>query len=260
MVSADSSSVSRRPAKKSAKGPLSTSANSVYDRIRADILSLSLVPASDLDEKTLAEQYGVSRTPIREALIRLSGDGLIEFSPTRGARVTPLILPNFPRYLESLDLLQRGLVRIGAVRISRNDERKLNTALSRFGKEARRIDIARYRSVEQASAAEAATLHAIGKCAHNAYLFDAFEKLLVQGQRMLRLPLAYNPSGDVPVEDYAEVRIAALRAVADAFAIEDGEAAEAAMREFHGALKRRLIAYASENLAADVAIEPTESE
>lgn len=258
MARTDRTSVRSRhadDAEKAAAKPRS-SATGVYDRIRADILSLSLVPASDLDEKTLAEQYGVSRTPIREALIRLSGDGLIEFSPTRGARVTPLILPNFPRYLETLDLAQRALARIGAVRMSRNDERKLKAALTRFGKEARRIDIANYRSVERAADAEGEVLHAVGHCAHNAYLFDAFTKLLVQGQRMLRLPLAYNPQDDVPVEAYAEARIEALRRLVAAFASGDGDAAEVAMRDFHTAMTRRVIAYASENLASTVAIEP----
>jgi len=233
-----------------------TSATSVYGRIRADILSLSLVPASDLDEKTLAQQYSVSRTPIREALIQLSGDGLIEFSPSRGARVAPLVLPNFPRYLEALDLVQRALVRIGALRMLRNDEAKLKTALTRFGKFAPRLDIADYRSVERIADAEFAALQAIGECAHNAYLFDAFGKLLVQGQRMLRLPFGYNPSGGILVGDYARIRIEALSEVGTAFAAQDGKTAEIEMRRFHAALIEQLTAYTTENLASEVTIEP----
>jgi DNA-binding GntR family transcriptional regulator len=50
----------------------------VYDRIRADILSGRLPAGKALVELTIAESYGVSRTPIREALLRLENDGLVE--------------------------------------------------------------------------------------------------------------------------------------------------------------------------------------
>ena len=45
----------------------------VYDMLRAEILSLTLPPGSPVDEVQLAERFGMSRTPIREALVRLAG-------------------------------------------------------------------------------------------------------------------------------------------------------------------------------------------
>ena len=51
---------------------------SVYDRIRHDILSGELPPGSSLVETALADRYGMSRTPIREALLQLRQDGLVE--------------------------------------------------------------------------------------------------------------------------------------------------------------------------------------
>ena len=231
---------------------------SVYDRIRADILSLGLPPGADLDEKSLAAMYGVSRTPIREALIRLSGDGLIEFSPSRGARVTSLILANLPRYLEVLDLSQRGFARVGAKRALPEDLTKLDEALEAFATVSRDFDIANYPSVAQVADAEGEALSATAFCAHNAYLFEIFEKLLVQGQRMLRLPFAYEPEGDGPVAGYVAARLGALRAARDAIHSGDGAAAEAHLRAFHQALTKRLAAYVTENLAADVSLDGSE--
>jgi DNA-binding GntR family transcriptional regulator len=55
--------------------------------IRADIMSGDLVGGDRLGETILAERYGLSRTPVREALRRLQSEGLVEALPHRGARV-----------------------------------------------------------------------------------------------------------------------------------------------------------------------------
>ena len=51
---------------------------SVYSRLREDILSRAVSPAESLTELKLTQRYGVSRTPVREALQRLEQDGLLE--------------------------------------------------------------------------------------------------------------------------------------------------------------------------------------
>src|SRR4051794_27041342 len=60
----------------------------VYTIIREAIVSLRLLPGQALSENELATQYGVSRTPVREALIRLAGDGLVEVVPQLGTFVS----------------------------------------------------------------------------------------------------------------------------------------------------------------------------
>jgi GntR family transcriptional regulator, rspAB operon transcriptional repressor len=59
----------------------------VYERLRDDIVSGLLHPGDQLVEARLAAELGVSKTPVREALIRLQRDGLVEIEPYRGARV-----------------------------------------------------------------------------------------------------------------------------------------------------------------------------
>ncbi|MFN4172160.1 MAG: GntR family transcriptional regulator, partial [Pseudorhodobacter sp.] len=55
----------------------------VYEMLRDEILDLKLPPGSPIDEVQLAERFGMSRTPIREALVRLAGEGLVETLPNR---------------------------------------------------------------------------------------------------------------------------------------------------------------------------------
>jgi len=66
---------------------VSTGGEKVYLALRARILSGELGPNSTLREQALAQELGVSRTPVREALRRLDEAGLVTFVPNRGATV-----------------------------------------------------------------------------------------------------------------------------------------------------------------------------
>lgn len=73
---------------------------SVYDTLRSEILALALQPGQLLDETTLAERFDMSRSPVREALIRLAGEELVVTLSNRSTIVAPIdmsshcILPN----------------------------------------------------------------------------------------------------------------------------------------------------------------------
>ncbi len=60
----------------------------VYNALRDDIISLRRKPMDLLNEKELEAQFGVSRTPIREAILRLSDDGLVDVFPQSGTFVS----------------------------------------------------------------------------------------------------------------------------------------------------------------------------
>jgi DNA-binding GntR family transcriptional regulator len=65
-----------------------TQASSVYDRLRRDLLTGRLAPGRKLQVKFLMERYQAGQTPLREALNRLTADGLVEFQDQRGFTVT----------------------------------------------------------------------------------------------------------------------------------------------------------------------------
>ena len=65
-----------------------TTADAIFRRLHADILSLRLPPGTALQEKRIAEEFGVSRTPVREALLRLSEGGLVDIYPQSGTVVS----------------------------------------------------------------------------------------------------------------------------------------------------------------------------
>ena len=62
----------------------------VAERLRASIYAHELPPGSWVDEQALADQFGISRTPMREALKVLASEGLVILKPRRGCYVTEL--------------------------------------------------------------------------------------------------------------------------------------------------------------------------
>jgi DNA-binding GntR family transcriptional regulator len=87
-----------------------------YERIRELVLSGEIAPGAKLAQVELAEWFGVSRTPVREALRRLSAEGLVDALPNRGFSVADLGLDAVLRRLEVRAILEPGIARLAASR------------------------------------------------------------------------------------------------------------------------------------------------
>ncbi|MGV6873151.1 GntR family transcriptional regulator [Pseudochelatococcus sp. B33] len=64
--------------------------SALYEELRHQILTLQRDPDEDLDEVKLSEQYGISRTPVRDVLRQLAVEGYVYIRENRGARVVPM--------------------------------------------------------------------------------------------------------------------------------------------------------------------------
>lgn len=78
----------------------------VAERLRQRIFAHDLAPGSWIDEQTLAEDYGISRTPMREALKVLASEGLVTLKPRRGCYVTELTETDLDDIFPVLALLE----------------------------------------------------------------------------------------------------------------------------------------------------------
>lgn len=88
----------------------------VYERLRDWIVDGVHPPGSQLVEARIAEELGVSKTPVREALIRLQRDGLVQIEPYRGARVLEPSADDIREVLELRSLLECHIARDLAAR------------------------------------------------------------------------------------------------------------------------------------------------
>lgn len=107
----------------------STTQDNVVDQLRNLILNHYFEPGERLNQNALAEKLGVSRTPIREALLKLENEGLILFSPYKGASVTNFSIDD----LDEIYTIRIGLegiaARLAASRITELQIKKLEELL-----------------------------------------------------------------------------------------------------------------------------------
>jgi len=154
----------------------------VYDGLRREILAMTLPPGSPLDEVRLADRFGTSRTPVREALLRLASEGLVTTLPNRSTIVSSIDFPSLPTYFEALTLMYRVTTRAAAA--SRRDSEIMGTI---------RLRQAEFESAVRARDAYAMIeanreFHvAIAELGGNPYYVAFFGRLLDEGRRILRL-------------------------------------------------------------------------
>ncbi|HEY9396764.1 MAG TPA: GntR family transcriptional regulator [Burkholderiales bacterium] len=133
-------------------------------------------PGSKLDEVVLAEEFGVSRTPVREALIQLAPMGLIELRPRRGAIVAKVGPQRLWEMFEVMAELEAMCARLAARRMTEADLQKLNDAHAACEQARSHSDCDLYYHCNE-------TLHqAIYAASHNSFL----EEQAIALQRRLR--------------------------------------------------------------------------
>ena len=153
----------------------------VYDRLRQSIIDLELLPGSALDEVRLSQQFALSRTPVREALVRLVADGLVTTQPNRGTVVAPIDFEKLPFYFEALTLMYRVTTRAAAIRRTPADLETMRAAQARYED-----------AVERNSTADMIANNrdfhlAIAEAGGNEHFSRWFSRLLDEGRRLLRL-------------------------------------------------------------------------
>jgi DNA-binding GntR family transcriptional regulator len=206
-------------------------ARMVYDLLRDEILSLALAPGSPIDEVQLAERFGMSRTPIREALVRLSGEGLVQTLPNRSTLVSPIDAMNLGPYFDALVLMYRVTTRLAAEHHRAADLPAIRRHQTAYARAVGAQDAL-------AMIATNAAFHsAIAEAGRNPYFSALFGRLLDEGRRILRL--YYDSYHDRLPQRFVDEHEMLIRAVeerdlerADRLAREHGEQIAEQVRTF----------------------------
>jgi len=158
-------------------------AKRVYDGLKSSILSLELTPGISVDEAQISSTYGVSRTPIREALVRLESEGLVVMLPNRGAHIAPLDLQRIKDYLEGMDLIQRAVIQWATIRCSPRQLAPIKETSTRFEEAAAKG------SNDEMVLANHAFHSAIASVCGNSLIADTYRRFLDEGLRIARFTL-----------------------------------------------------------------------
>ena len=106
-------------------------AERAYDALMAAIAEGRLKPGQRVRETAFAEQLGISRTPIREALQRLARDGLLTLDARNGAKITELSLEAIQELYDLREILEGSAARFAALSAKANDLQRLEAILAK---------------------------------------------------------------------------------------------------------------------------------
>lgn len=154
--------------------------------LKRRILSTELAPGADLDEAHLSEHYGMSRTPLREVLQRLQGEGYVELAQNRGAKVASMDIEELRTFFQTAPMVYANVARLACENASPAQLKQLKDAQLGFAKAA---------NAGHAGDAALANhqFHAlIGQMAQNPYLVASLSRLQIDHTRLSQT--FYRPS------------------------------------------------------------------
>jgi DNA-binding GntR family transcriptional regulator len=205
-------------------------ADKAYHEIRGLIVSLELAPGAVIDERELIERLQIGRTPVRDALRRLSHEGLVEVYPRRGMFVTGVDVRELARLSEVREVLEPEAARLAAERANYTDREELAALLAELG------------SIDGGGGSELMELderihRAVYRAAHNDLLEATLEQYYVLALRIWSIALDRAHELEEAVE--------AHRALLEAIQAGDGDRAADTMRahvqNFEQAMHRVLL-------------------
>ncbi|MGG5885715.1 GntR family transcriptional regulator [Falsiroseomonas sp. HC035] len=197
-----------------------------YGRIRAAIREGTLVPGLRLTETDLAARFGVSRTPVRQAIARLESEGLLTHEPRRGLTVTR------PDHQQVVELyVMREVLEGAAARLAAQ-----HASPTEIGAMAELV------ASEPALFADARALAETNQRLHGLLYLAAHNRYLLRSLEQLSATMALLPSL-LTVAGRAEAAHAEHLAILAALRARDGEAAEAASRAHAQAAQRHRLAW-----------------
>lgn len=199
--------------------------DSLYQRLRDQIITLDLAPGKPLAEKELMRELGTGRTPLRDALQRLAGEGLVVVVPRQGTFVASVNVADLRSIMEIRLLLEPYAAQLCAQRATAGDLAAMRRVLDETDEPGDR---------QRQYKLDLAFHHAVNTAARNKHMAVFLESLQVQSIRFFRhLQAARQSLDEIRQEHYQ---------IVEALERRDAEAAAALMRRHVEESRSRLLA------------------
>lgn len=208
----------------------STLADSVFEQIRAAIITGELPPGSKVNEPQLSKQYGISRGPLREAIRRLEGCKLVEVKPNAGAKVVSLNSEQALEIYAIRESLEGLACRLAASSATSDDCAQLRALLATHEQQIQSEDGRRYYQRE----GDLDFHYLIVQLSGNTHLFNLLCGELYHLLRLYRVQTSSQPSR--PRQAFKE-----HHQIVDALEAQDGELAELLMKRHISSARKTLI-------------------
>ena len=208
-------------------------ADRVYDDLRRRILTLNLGPGAVLDESRVVQEMGTSRTPVREAIIRLVSEGLLRRDGRR-ISVSSFEVSQLRAFFEAMTLTSRAINRMAALRRTPEQLIAIHDALVEFEKAVARGDEVRISETNH-------VFHRmISEAADSVFIQRAYEDLLVESLRLARKCFAAGEDRESTRQEHLARTIADHKEIYEAIKRKDADAADDTARRHSSLFRERL--------------------
>ncbi len=224
-----------------------TGSAKVYAQLRQDILRVALAPGAPLDEVGLSERFGLSRSPIREALVRLSGEGLVHILPNRSTVVAPLDLQTVPEFLDALDLFQRVTTRSAAMYRTEADLEAIVAAKIAY-EDGARLSLETGDSIPMIDTNYEFHM-SVARAGKNRFFTNFYSRVLNDGRRLLHFHFEFQR---LDPEMSVEKLGSGHHEMVEAIKLRDSERAEKVAHEHAVQFKGRFIQFLNRNVSAAI--------
>ena len=202
-----------REAHAKAPAPKLRAADIAYDTIENMIVTLQLAPGSPIVEAELVEATGLGRTPLREALMRMSSNGLIMQLPRRGLIVSDIDAAGHLHVIETRRVLERLITASAARRATPQQRKDMVARAQKMAAAAKKDDLQSYMQADQALD------HVIHAACRNPAAASAVIPLIIQCRRFW---YAYQHEGDTAEGAKAHITMTEAIAAGDSDAAAHG--------------------------------------
>ena len=195
-----------------------TIADKAYDELHRDIVSMTLPPGTPISEQQVAAEKGVSRTPVREAILRLTRERLVEVVPKSGTFVARISMASLIESIIVRRALETTIVRAAADCATPSQILELRAIIER------QREIAAIKDMDAFHRADEDFHSALSRICGYQGIWEIIRQVKVQVDRYRRLTLPQEGRIALLIEEHADI----------VQAIEDGDADHAvASMEFH---------------------------
>ena len=203
---------------------------------------MELKPGAFISERDLQKQLGIGRTPIREAVLKLKGDNLVESSPHKSTYVKEITLKSVKDFFEPFQEMEKLIARLAAKRMGKHTLQEIRSAHQQVNLAINSKDFWQVFSWNR-------ELHSLlAKATDNEYLFQLHENLRNHAERLSYLAVSEELQDTQPLQKHLQKMKTQHELILDCLERQDGKGLEALMEEHVRLFQARIFVYLQSSL------------
>jgi len=220
------------------------------EALRRRIVNMELLPGAAVDEVTLAQEFGLSRPPVRELMRQLAAEGYLELEANRPARVSPMSYQSLRSYFQAAPLIYIATTQLAASQATAEEIASLKNIQAKFREAMNKENTAERVFYNDQFHYE------IGKIARNAYLMPSLRRILIDHARLAQTFYRSKTRGEISDDMQRDMEKAVTQhdQIIEAITQRDLEMAKQLVQEHWELSRKRMAEYVMPD-ALDIALQ-----